>query len=45
MDAQGGAESGYEQVRKPRSAEDDFEVSFTLGSEEHKSWVAFNKSG
>ena len=33
-----------EQVRTPQSADDDFEVTFTLGSDEHKSWVESNKS-
>jgi hypothetical protein len=44
MEAQGGADRGFEQVRKPQSNDDDFEVTFTLGSDEHKSWVESNKS-
>ena len=42
MTAQGGNDSGYEQVRKFRSDDDYFEVDFELGTEAHAAWVRTN---
>ena len=42
MTAQGGKDSGYEQVRKFRSDDDYFEVDFELGTEAHAAWVRTN---
>ena len=42
MTAQGGKDSGYEQVRKFRSDDDYFEVAFELGTEAHAAWVRSN---
>ena len=40
MEALGGVEKGYEEVRKPTPSAGDFGHRFDLASEEHKEWLS-----